>query len=305
MVSLVLALMLPSRGANAADRELIRDPHFGRGFEVQDPTPGERVLVGRLRWEGCEGLPVWNLAQWSSRYSIQGAVGERLPSGAIRFANEAKSVTVGSPGTEEADLSLAVDSRPEYPDGPRKQGQDWPHLLVSQPLEGSPNLAEMQALRFHLQARLKRSENLTGEGYSPGIHAAQFITTITVQNLNRESAGYGDFIWLNLVQYDDRQRIPEPFIAPDQAHQKLIYAPPGELLSRPSLHDGEWVTFEADLVPIIRDALQAAWERGFLNDSRDPADYRLGIISMGWEVPGTFAVEVQVRNLSLRASSAP
>jgi len=301
----MLAVMIPNGWADTADRELIRDPHFGRGFEVQDPTPGKRVVVGKLQWEGCEGEPVWSLAQWSSRYPIQGTIGERLPSGAERFANEAKSITVGPPGSEEADLSLAVDSRPEYPDGPRKQGQDWPHLLAGQRLEGSPSIAQMQALHFHLEARLKHSENLTGEGYSPNIHAAQFITTITVQNLNRESPGYGDFIWLNLVQYDDRQRIPEPFIAPDQAHKKLIYAPPGEQLSQQSLHDGEWVTFQADLVPIIRDALQAAWERGFLTDSRDPADYRLGGISIGWEVPGTFAVEVQARKLSLRASTAP
>jgi hypothetical protein len=301
----MLALMLPNRCADAAERELIRDPHFERGFEVQDPTPGKRVVVGKLQWEGCDGEPVWSLAQWSSRYSIQSAVAERLRSGAARFANEAKAIVVGRPGSEEADLSLAVDSRPEYPDGPRKQGQEWPHLLASQPLEGSPSLAEMQAVRFHLEARLRRSENLTGEGYSPSTHAAQFITTITVQNLKRESPGYGDFLWLNLVQCDDRQRIPQPFIAPDQAHQKLIYAPTGEQLARQSLHDGGWVTFEADLMPIIGEALQAAWERGFLRGSRDPADYRLGGISMGWEVPGTFAVEVQVRNLSLLASTAP
>lgn len=301
----MLALTAPNRSGHATERELVRDPHFERGFEVQDPTPGKRVVVGKLQWEGCDREPVWSLAQWSSRCSIHGAVGERLPSGAVRFANEAKAITIGPPSTEEADLSLAVDSRAEYPDGPRKQGQDWPHLLVSQPFQGSPSLAEMEALRFHLEARLKCSENLTGEGYSPNIHAAQFITTITVQNLNRESPGYGDFLWLNLVQYDDRQRIPQPFLAPDQAHRKLIYAPPGEQLSRQSLHDGEWVTFEADLVPITRDALQAAWERGFLSGSHDLADYRLGGISIGWEVPGTFAVEVQVRNLSLRASTAP
>jgi hypothetical protein len=61
------------------------------------------------------------------------------------------------------------------------------------------------------------------------------------------------------------------------------------------------VTFAADLVPIIGDALRAAWDRGFLLGSRDLADYRLGGITVGWEVPGTFAAAVQIRNLSLAA----
>jgi hypothetical protein len=289
------------RPADAAERELIRDPHFRRGFEVQDPTPGARIVVGDLRWEGCEGEPVWSLAQWSSRHSILGTPAERLGAGAVCFPNEAKTIIIGPYGGEEADLYLAVDARPEYPDGPRKPGQDWPHLLAGQRLEDSPGLSELRRLAFRLDARLAHSENHTGEGYTPDLHAAQFITTLTVQNLNRESPGYGDFLWLNLVQYDDRQPIPQPFIAPDQAHRKLIYAPPGEQLSPHSLHDGEWVTFAADLVPIIRDALRAAWDRGFLLGSRDLADYRLGGITVGWEVPGTFAAAVQIRNLSLAA----
>ena len=48
------------------------------------------------------------------------------------------------------------------------------------------------------------------------------------------------------------------------------------------------------------DGLGTAWGRGFLKDSRDLADYRIGGMNMGWEVPGLFDVEVQVRNLSMR-----
>ena len=45
-----------------------------------------------------------------------------------------------------------------------------------------------------------------------------------------------------------------------------------------------------------REFRQAAWDRGCLTDSHDLGDYRLGGISVGWEVPGTFTAEVQVRN---------
>jgi hypothetical protein len=37
--------------------------------------------------------------------------------------------------------------------------------------------------------------------------------------------------------------------------------------------------------------------------SRDVADYRVTGIVIGWEVPGIFDVELQLRNLSLRATT--
>jgi hypothetical protein len=281
-------------------RELIRDRHFLRGFEVYSPEPGKKVVTGKLQWEGCLGEPVWGLAQWHSRTSLAGAEPERLPSGAIRFANEAKEVIVGPPGTADAGLTLAVDSRCEYPDGLRRKGEMWTHLLASQQFRRCPSLAEMAELRFRISARLLRSRRFEGEAYSRNLHAAQFQTTITVQNLNRQSPGYGDFIWFNVPHYDDRWPIPRAFVAPDQALKRMIYTPPGELLSDRSTHDGDWVALDVDLLPIMKDALNAAWERGFVSDSRDLADYRLGGLSIGWEVPGTFDVTLQIRDVSLK-----
>jgi len=285
-------------------RELVRDRHFLRGFTVYDPAPGKHVERGVLQWEGCLGEPVWGLAQWHSRTSIAGAEERRLESGAVRFETETKALTVARPGSEDADVSLAIDALREYPDGPRKKGQGWPHLLMSQRFARCPIVTEMEELRFHLEVKLKHSKRYEMEGYSQNLHAAQFVTTISVQNLNRDSAGYGDFLWLVLPQYDDRRRITRPFMAPDQATSKFIYSPPGEELTDRSTHDGDWVTHDLDILPIVKAALESAWERDFLLDSRDLGDYRLGEMSVGWEVPGTLSVEVQARNLSLRVRVA-
>ena len=50
----------------------------------------------------------------------------------------------------------------------------------------------------------------------------------------------------------------------------------------------------------MREALETAWQGGFLTESKTPADYRISGMNLGWEVPGLFEVELQVRNLSLQ-----
>jgi hypothetical protein len=302
---LLMAILLPTAVGAQTDtgtgRELIRDPHFRRGFVVYDPAPGKKVVRGAFHVDPDAGEPVWGLAQWHSKHSLAGTKPHRLPSRALRWANPAKAVIVAPPGSEDADLVLAIDSRVEYSDRARRKGEDWPHLLVSQRIESSPHLAEMAALQFEISARLRRSEAFRTEDYSPHLHAAQYVVVITVQNLNRESEGYGDFLWFGIPLYDDRWRIPRPFTAPDQAQSKFIYTPPGEAFTTDSTHDGEWITIRRDLRPLMLDALSAAWERGFLPDSRDLADYRLGGISAGWELTGILDVELQTKDLSLKA----
>ena len=44
--------------------------------------------------------------------------------------------------------------------------------------------------------------------------------------------------------------------------------------------------------------------RGFLKDSNNLSDYTIGGMNMGWELPGTFDVAMQVRNLSLKITEA-
>ena len=73
------------------------------------------------------------------------------------------------------------------------------------------------------------------------------------------------------------------------------------MLDRRAAFDGEWGTFDKDLLPLMREALETAWKRGFLTGSHEMKDYFLPGIFIGWEVPGIFDVEMQVRNLSLTA----
>ena len=59
------------------------------------------------------------------------------------------------------------------------------------------------------------------------------------------------------------------------------------------------------VLPHRREGLRHAWSRGFLTESQDYADYRIGGAFVGWEVPGIFDVEMQAPDFSLRATGSP
>lgn len=289
----------PATASNTV-RELIADPHFQGGFALLKPAPGKVVPAGELRWDGARpGPPVWRLAQWNSRFTLEGVPAEALPSGAIRFGNEAKFVIVAPPEKPEADLILGVHGSVEYGGTARKKGQPWPHLLVSQRFKNPPAVSDLSVARFRVSARLLESRLHRTPEYTKRLHAAQFLMFLNIQNLNRKSAGYGDFLYLGIPLYDSRYPVPRRFTAPDQAG-KFIYTPGGAAYTDKRMADGEWVSIDKDVLPIIRAGLEEAWRRGFLKASRDLADYRISAMNMGWEVPGILDVSAQVRDLSLR-----
>jgi hypothetical protein len=67
--------------------------------------------------------------------------------------------------------------------------------------------------------------------------------------------------------------------------------------------DRVWIAIDRDLLPLMRDSLQAARKAGFLQDSRDPAHYQLGGIKCGWDATGPLDVARQIRRLRLQAES--
>lgn len=301
----VVALLTGLAPLAAEPLELIRDPHFRRGFNVSAPTPGKHVLAGVLRTAPQGPDPVWRLCQWSSRYPLLDFAPQAGADGSLCLANEGKLVRIGRPGTEQGDLTLAVEASREYGGRARAKDEPWVHLLVSQEFSREVWLPQLTALRLHLEVRVPRCDRNPAAEYSPRIHAAQVPLFITVQNRNRASAGYGDYYHFGVPLFDNREPSPHAFIAGDQGTGKLMYVTPAAAWAARGTHGGQWVTFEGDLLPEMRRGLQAAWERGFLEDSHDPGDYRPAGLCVGWEVPGVFDVTAQLRNLSLRAEPEP
>lgn len=297
---------LKDAGVNVAERELIRDSHFRGGFLLLETKPGQRVVYGELPGGEAGFKPVWDLAQWSSKFPLAVGPAQRQTNGALAFTNAAKQVVIGEPGRVGVDLILGVNASVEYGNRARQDSEPWVHLLVQQEIGEPPSLAELGAARFHIAARLVRSRAVKTPDYSPVRHAAQFQLFFTVQNRNRQSPGFGRLLWFGIPLYDDRHRIPVGHKSKDTAGSEMfIFTPDGSSYTGSSAHDGCWLTVDKDILPLLREALETAWARGFLAESRALADYRITGLNLGWEVPGIFDVEMQVRDLGLKVRLDP
>jgi len=305
VVTLLLIALLAEFAQGAPERELIRDPDFRRGFTVLQPQPGKRVPYGVLHGHESSLAPVWDLEQWSSRHPLAIAAPESVADGSLRYSNVAKTVMLGAAGSDQGDLGLAVRASVEYGARARTSGEPWVHLLVEQRIANPPSLAELSAARLHLEARLNASERRAMPAYSPGLHAAQFQIFFSVQNLNRQSPGYGKYLWFGIPIYDDRHRVAPSHKAQDTGGTSMfIYTPSGDVFTAQSAHDREWLTIDKDLLPLMREGLEYAWRHNFLKGSQALADYRIAGMNVGWEVPGIFDVDLAIRRLSLKAVSA-
>ena len=279
---------------------MIRDSHFRNGFNLLAPEPGKRVVYGELPGL-ASAKPVWDLAQWSSRFPLQSTNYFASPQ-SLRYTNSAKSVMVSKPGSPVAELSLAVNAGTEYLRIRKSTDDPWVHLLVQQDFENPPALGELTACNFNIEAQLKRSKLVNTNDYSPSLHAAQYLVYLTVANRNPKAPGYGECFWFGIPLYDNRHAVVPAYEAQDFGETKLfIFTPSSEQFAQKSVHDGEWVTFEKDLLPLLRQGLGQAHAKGFIKGSQNLSDFRPLGIFIGWEVPGAFDVDLQIRNLSLKA----
>ncbi len=292
-------------------QELISDTHFQNGFQVLAPEHPPTVQ-GIVQFDSTK-TPIWTCGQWGSKSSLIDIEPTVMANGWHNWENSEKKIYMGPDDAEEYDIIFGVNSYNEYDGNYRQLGESWPHLLVEQRLSppsnagpGCPAMDELTKLDFHVEAKLENDSTIIQTGYDSNIHAGQFLIYFTVQNLNPTSPGYGaQYVWLGVQIYDDRnEHIPE-YINHDDGTQSLIYSLAYDSVASKSTHSNEWVDFTVDLYPYAIKALEEAWQRGYLSASQDLADYKLGGMNMGWELPGMNIGEMKIRNLSLIASNDP
>lgn len=291
-------------------QELIQDRDFQQGFYVINQFTF--AYEGPILCSNTLPTPVWNVAEWNSQSSVLGLTHVTLGNGMCQWADQYKDFRFGGPiGADEYQLYFAVNSNNEYNSIYNQQGDPWVHLLVEQRLSppfdfpgqgpGCPPLSDIDSLVFQINAKLFYNQTIMNTGYDSNIHAAQFPVYFTVQNLNTASAGYGKYVWLGLLLYDDRTPVPTGGISYDIGTQTLINQIPYTDFASVTIHNGTWVHAQVDLLPYALNALNTAWSQGFLNESTNLADYKIGGMNMGWEVPGLNICTVGINGISLFA----
>ena len=305
MYGIILASWLAS-GLPVAAVQMIADRHFQDGVEVVSLAGANE---GVIQYKEPYGATQWRFAQWGSQESIYGTDPTVLSSGSMQWQNPYKTLVMGPLDSDDQDLILAIDSVAEYGGVYRQDGEAWPHVLVGQNITNpngwfkdyGPSVSDLHELIVDIELRLNYIDSVYTTGYSSRLHAAQFLLYFTVQNLNPSSVGYGDFLWFGLRFYDDRDPLPDPYVAGDGGTGKLIYNIGASSYWSTGMQTGVWKRATVDILPDIEGALQEAWSRGYLVGSSDITDYKIGGMNMGWEVPGLSDTAMQIRNFGLQA----
>ncbi len=308
LIVLLVLLAGPAFGDSWEKRSeaLFLDTQFRRGFLLSYPDSSRgRAVEAVLDFDDPNNVPVWRLCQWGTKRTLAGTRCFHGRTGDVWYDNHAKKVVVGGPDSEQRDLVLNVRGKSEYGDRTRKAGEAWPHLLVEQDAVQLHRLDELDEVPLQISLRLTYSSSrMSWEDYDPGLHAAQFQMFFIVKNVQPGSDDYGDFFWFGVPFYDTRHDIPPAYMAKDagkdDATGKFIYTIDGRTINRTPLKKGQWVTIQRDFLPHIRTGLREAVARGYLTDP-DPHNYAIANMNLGWEVPGTFDVAMQVRDFAVSA----
>ncbi len=303
ILSLTMALACAA-GADNGHADIFADLALEKGFRLSALRSSMvPVEIGSVFAGPSQEPPRWRLAQWGSRFDLLNVSEIVEPDGARLLANEGKSVRLFPGGLSGEGILLAVHGGREYDGALRKLNEPWPHLLIEQRL-GLPQLTAFTSLRFALEFRIDHCASAVDLPLDPSLHTAHINAFFTIHNKNHDSPDYNDMIWFGLPLFDARHPIPPGHQALDagqpDATGKFICTMPGTRFYDGPVAIGDWHRLECDLLPLVREALAAARQHGFLLET-SADDLTFTSFNLGWEVPGPYDCSVHLRKLSLSA----
>lgn len=300
---------------NQADYEYFKDPNFSRGIDMGCASyQVEKFYRGNIYFNGNIGAtPWWTGAQNFSRFEIIGTQPSDLGDGLFGFKNEGKLLATYRDEDGSTALRMEVYGDAEFVEG--EERGNWPHLLIgADSLATNPRcIANFSELTYSMDVKINYCENtMTEEEYDPSRHCAQTTAYFIIQNLERGSKGYGEFIWFGIPIYDNRSDFPGSMLIIDGdpsedsdrgATGAVIYVIGGddmleEIYDGVNPKDGEWAHAEVNILPYIKAALMLAQNKGLMTNTTFE-QLSVGGFNLGWEVTGEFRASMDVKNISL------
>lgn len=314
IASLLLLLPCAQLEGSAAPgaRELFEDPRFLRGLSLTaDRHPAPKVELGTLvcGTEQAGEEPAWRIAQWGSRHLLLPGRCTPLKEGLWEAETPGKRFQIERPDGGPVRLLLEVRGATEYDGRMRASGEAWPHMLIEQRFDAPIELQRFARLNFGLEMRVDhcRAAEWAEGKLDPGLHAAQVSAFFTVHNLNPDSPDHQEMIWFGIPLFDVRHAVPPGHYAldvgKDDASGKFICSLDGKRFWQGNTGDGAWRKLDADLVPLLRDALEITKRHGYMTQTRFE-DLALTTFNLGWEVPGPYDAAIELRGLTLKGSAS-
>ena len=294
-------------------RSLIPDLYFKQGFKIRDlgGNQGTTDYIGYFPKDANEEEVKWTLAQWSARYSFTDKTvsEEWQPSEGVWFVSSPNEVfgmdTNTGLVTFQCNASRCYDTH-------RTGSEPWMHLLIETAFirdDDWGKISELKHATVFVDTQLTKFLDGMGDAFDPGTHAAQFVMYLTVQNLNQDSADYGKYIWFGISMFDNRYEEIAPYYNLDPGTGFMIYSLSSSATRVGSYcyrkdgkiqagEDTPWVSYKKDVLADVKKAFETVQAGGMLENSTLDDMYIAGM-NIGWEVPGTYDVEMLVKNLNV------
>ncbi len=301
--TLMIDRSIPPNEAN--EIELINDPYFSQGISVipacknpdSDPSCANGAQYVASNPYGRSGTPVWSLGQWGSKSSLprSGA----YANGGFSYFDANKSLTF----TPNGEVILAVNGMSEFDGAYKNEGIGF---IIGQNVSApgdnqheSGTLDQLASLKFSIDMQLLYSVQNITTGYNASKHAVIFPINFTIQNLNRNSPGYGQYVWFQIMPYGDRG-LADFYAELDIASNSFIYAIPDMQFAKKSVRTGDLVHLSADILADAKKSVQMGFDKGMLKSS-NISDYHVGGLNIGFELTGLNISTIVFSNFSLKA----
>lgn len=202
----------------------------------------------------------------------------------------------------KGEITLGLNASKEY-EAPRKDRENWPHLLLQNSLAEQLSLSELDNLMFSIDLRLEVENKMKSEEMNEGLHAAQFLLYFIVYS--SATLDSGEFFYFGIPFYDNRNNgvVKENALIDNGTSGNtgnVIYQMSNSFIDETGFKPGKDYSIEIDLKEYFADALLACqkFDR-FTSTTVD--DLYISNMNIGRELPGTFDVSAKFSNFSLTA----
>ena len=281
---------------------IIRDRDFRNGLAIYGTRHEDDFIAQYAGVSETTGYQRWNVAQWALYNHPLTAETPRLRREDGGYAYETPSARIDVAANGEYAIRLELRASAEYGGVPRVAGQDWPHLLLEQHdyVESEPALGELRSLDYAAEVQLEYCRcNMSPEQLNSELHAAQFVHFFAIGDPEAR-----DMFWFGITFFDSRYKIYPGYAHLDvgkaDCTNKMVIVEPLTVYTDDAPLPGNWLHCKADLLPLLRRAVETAQSRGTLPDCRFE---RMKILStnIGFELPGDYDAALQIRKLELIA----